>query len=85
LNEFIPYLKLKVMVHFSSPTKFFILRRRITSNRAVTLLEDVERIMKNSQDKILEKGYLPSQILNLDETAKRCYWADVRVLTQRSN
>jgi hypothetical protein len=45
-------------------------RRRITSVRTATLpVEDVRRIMKNSQDKIIENGYSPSQILNLDETA----------------
>jgi hypothetical protein len=45
-------------------------RRRITSERKAALpVSDVRRILKTSQDVIVNKGYLPSQILNLDETA----------------
>jgi hypothetical protein len=45
-------------------------RRRITSERKAALpVSDVRRILKTSQDVIVSKGYLPSQILNLDETA----------------
>jgi hypothetical protein len=74
-NQYLADAKVQLLKFSNNWIKKFlrrhkVSRRRITSERKQTLSPDaVQQIMLRHQQQIREGGYLPRQILNLDETA----------------